>query len=192
MRQYHIAEVNLALMKGAMDDPVMAGFVALLAPMNQLADESPGFVWRLETEDGDSTAIRVFEPEGGKKDDADFINDRQGIVKTEQNNPTYAAMVESVDTSLGRMMQALESKGIADNTAIILTSDHGGLSTRGLENGRSLATSNFPLRQGKGSIFEGGTRVPLIVKWPGHIRVGSTSSVQVTGTDHQRYASPPD
>lgn len=122
--------------------------------------------------------------EGGKKDDFDLVIDRQGVVKTEQNNPTYAAMVESVDESLGRMMQALEAKGISDNTAIILTSDHGGLSTRGLENGRGLATSNAPLRQGKGSIFEGGTRVPLIVKWPGRIRAGSSSSVQVTGTDH--------
>ena len=121
---------------------------------------------------------------GGKRMDADLVTDRQGVTKTIQNNPTYAAMVEKTDDSLGRILQALKDAGVAENTVIIMTSDHGGLSTRGLDNHRQLATSNAPLRQGKGSIFEGGTRVPLIVKWPGKIAVGSISSVQVTGTDH--------
>ena len=121
---------------------------------------------------------------GGGRDDADFVQDRQGMVKTVQNNPGYAAMVEKTDDSLGRILQALKDAGIENNTAVILTSDHGGLSTRGLENGRPVATSNSPLRQGKGSIFEGGTRVPMIVKWPGKVSNGSVSGVQVTGTDH--------
>ncbi|TWT84635.1 Arylsulfatase [Planctomycetes bacterium CA13] len=121
---------------------------------------------------------------GGKKHDADMVTDRQGVNKTVQNNPIYAAMVEQTDDSLGRIMQGLEDAGIDDDTAIILTSDHGGLSTRGLTSNRVLATSNAPLRQGKGSIFEGGTRVPLIVKWPGKIKPNTTSTVQVTGTDH--------
>ena len=121
---------------------------------------------------------------GGKKVDADMITDRHGTVKTKQNNPIYAAMVEKTDDSLGRVVAALEAKGVADNTVIILTSDHGGLSTRGEGNNRALATSNMPLRQGKGSIFEGGTRVPLIVSWPGKIEAGTVSDVQVTGTDH--------
>lgn len=121
---------------------------------------------------------------GGNKDDADFVKDRQGMTKTVQNNPTYAAMIQKTDDSLGRIMQALDDVGIDENTAIILTSDHGGLSTRGLQNSRAVATSNSPLRQGKGSIFEGGTRVPLIVKWPDTIQAGTTSEVQVTGTDH--------
>ena len=91
---------------------------------------------------------------GGKKDDPDFVTDRQGTVKTIQNNPTYAAMVEKTDDSLGRIVKAIEDAGATDNTIVILTSDHGGLSTRGLANGRALATSNAPLRQGKGSIFD--------------------------------------
>ena len=91
---------------------------------------------------------------GGKKVDPDFVTDRKGTVKTIQNNPTYAAMVEKTDDSLGRILDALKRNGIEDNTAVILTSDHGGLSTRGLETSRALATSNAPLRQGKGSIFE--------------------------------------
>ncbi|QDT09660.1 sulfatase [Planctomycetes bacterium K23_9] len=121
---------------------------------------------------------------GGKRDDADLVVDRQSKTKTIQNNPTYAGMIERTDDSLGRIIKALDDAGIENNTAIILTSDHGGLSTRGKDSKRGLATSNAPLRQGKGSIFEGGTRVPLIVKWPGKVMPGSTSPVQVTGTDH--------
>ena len=98
---------------------------------------------------------------GGKKVDADFVTDREGTVKTVQNNPAYAAMIERTDDSLGRIIEALNVNGIEDNTMVILTSDHGGLSTRGAGNNRALATSNSPLRQGKGSIFEGGTRVPI-------------------------------
>lgn len=121
---------------------------------------------------------------GGKKHDPDFVIDREGTVKTVQNNPIYAAMVEKTDDSLGRIVQAIKDADETDNTIIILTSDHGGLSTRGSTNGRALATSNSPLRQGKGSIFEGGTRVPLIVKWPGKIKPSTVSKAQVTGTDH--------
>ncbi len=120
---------------------------------------------------------------GGKRDDKDFVADRQGFTKTIQNNPIYAAMVQSTDQSLGRVVQVIKDAGIDDNTIIILTSDHGGLSTRSLTNRRPVATSNAPFRQGKGSIFEGGTRVPLIVKWPGRVKAGSVSKVQVTGTD---------
>ncbi len=121
---------------------------------------------------------------GGKKVDADLVTDRQGTVKTIQNNPTYAAMVERTDDSLGRVLYALTANGIEDNTAVILTSDHGGLSTRGSGNKRALATSNAPLRPGKESIFEGGTRVSLIVKWPGQVKPNTVSQAQVTGTDH--------
>jgi len=120
---------------------------------------------------------------GGKRNDTDLVKDRQGVTKTIQNNPTYAGMVENTDVNFGRLVKAIEDAGIADNTVIIITSDHGGLSTRGQSNRRPLATSNMPFRQGKGSIFEGGTRVPLIVKWPGVSQAGSVSDVQVIGTD---------
>ncbi|WDI43830.1 sulfatase [Bremerella sp. P1] len=123
-------------------------------------------------------------PQGGGKDDSDFVRDRQGLTKTVQNNPIYAAMIEAADNSLGRIQKALEDAEVDNNTIIILNSDHGGLSTRGLENGRPVATSNLPYRQGKGSIFDGGTRVPMIVKWSGRVTPGTTSAVQVTGTDH--------
>ena len=63
MSTYEVAHLNIAITKGAMDSPVMADFAANLERINALADSSPGFVWRLETEEGDATAIRLFEHE---------------------------------------------------------------------------------------------------------------------------------
>lgn len=76
-----------------------------------------------------------------------------------QKNPVYAAMVESMDESLGRIMEALRKEGILDNTLIIFTSDNGALYS---------VSESHPYRAGKGSEFEGGVRVPLIVYWKGH------------------------
>jgi arylsulfatase A-like enzyme len=123
-------------------------------------------------------------PEGGPKSDRDVAVDNTGQYKTIQNNAVYAGMVESVDTNLGRIVDRLEELGLSENTVLILSSDHGGLSSRGLESNRELATSNLPYRHGKGWLYDGGLRVPLIVKWPGKVEPGSVSSVQVTGTDH--------
>jgi heme-degrading monooxygenase HmoA len=61
MAAHHLAQVNLATLRAPLDGPELAGFVAQLEPINALADRSPGFVWRLQTEDGDATAIRVFD-----------------------------------------------------------------------------------------------------------------------------------
>lgn len=122
--------------------------------------------------------------DAGPKSDADLVKNSTGYHKTIQNNPDYAAMVESVDISVGRIEAKLKALGLDDNTIIILTSDHGGLSSRGLKSSRELATSNEPYRHGKGWIYDGGTRVPLIVKWPRKIKAGAISNVQVTGTDH--------
>ena len=110
--------------------------------------------------------------------------DNTGVFKTVQNNPTYAAMVDSVDENLGRIINKLDSLDLSGNTIIMLTSDHGGLSSRGLENNRELATSNLPYRHGKGWLYGGGIRVPMIVKWPDKIKPGTISRVQLTGTDH--------
>jgi arylsulfatase A-like enzyme len=123
-------------------------------------------------------------PEGGPRSDKDVAVDNSGQYKTVQNNAVYAAMVESVDTNLGRIIERLEELGLSDNTVVILSSDHGGLSSRGLESTRELATSNLPYRHGKGWLYDGGIRVPLIAKWPGKIEAGTVSAVRVTGTDH--------
>ena len=99
-----------------------------------------------------------------------------------QTNTVYAAMIESLDKGIGRITKKLEQLGIADDTAIILTSDNGGLCT--LEGPLTPATYNSPYREGKGFIYEGGIRVPLIVKWPGKTTGGLTSAVPVSSIDH--------
>ncbi len=83
-------------------------------------------------------------------------------------------MVESVDDAVGTIMQTLQEAKLAENTLVIFTSDNGGL--RG-------PTDNTPLRSGKGYAYEGGIRVPLIVRWPGVIAAGTTSAEPVISVD---------
>jgi arylsulfatase A-like enzyme len=93
-----------------------------------------------------------------------------------QTSAVYAAMVESVDQSVGRILDALERYQLTERTVVIVFSDNGGLA-------RPTATSNAPLRSGKGFPFEGGVRVPLIVRWPGVVPAGSTCEDVVTSVD---------
>jgi arylsulfatase A-like enzyme len=97
-----------------------------------------------------------------------------------QNNPTYAAMVQSVDEGVGRVIAKLDALHLSDNTLIVFTSDNGGLSVK--EGPKTPSTSNAPLRAGKGYLYEGGIREPLIVVYPG-IKPGSTSDVPVISND---------
>jgi arylsulfatase A len=96
-----------------------------------------------------------------------------------QNNPVYAAMIESMDESIGRLMRMLEKAG--ENTIFIFTSDNGGLSVK--EGADTPATDNAPLRDGKGYLYEGGLRVPLIVAWPRQIKAGSIDRTPVYSAD---------
>ena len=99
-------------------------------------------------------------------------------VRLIQEHAVYAAMVEAMDEAVGVVLQTLEEQGVADNTIVVFTSDNGGLSTS-----EGHPTSNLPLRAGKGWLYEGGVREPLIVRWPGHTAGGSVSEVPVTSTD---------
>ena len=95
-----------------------------------------------------------------------------------QSDAAYAAMIENLDTNIGRLLDAIEATGQADNTAIVFTSDNGGLSTA-----EGSPTCNAPLNEGKGWMYEGGVREPLIVKWPGVTQPGTVCHVPVTSTD---------
>lgn len=95
-----------------------------------------------------------------------------------QSDPAYASMVWSMDENIGRLLQAVEDAGQTDNTAVFFTSDNGGLSTA-----EGAPTCNYPLHEGKGWMYEGGTREPLIVSWPGVTQPGSRCSVPVTTPD---------
>jgi arylsulfatase A-like enzyme len=99
----------------------------------------------------------------------EFIPEGTGRTKMRQNHPTYAAMVETMDENVGKLLQLLKDLEIEDNTIVIFSSDHGGLSNDGF-NKRNLATSNFPLRAGKGWLYDGGVKIPLFVKWNGHFQ----------------------
>ena len=94
---------------------------------------------------------------------------------TNQKNPTYAAMVDSLDQAVGKVMAALDELNLTDNTIVIFTSDNGGLLG---------STDNAPLRSGKGYPYEGGIRVPVIVRWPAVVQAGWACDVPVTSVDY--------
>jgi arylsulfatase A len=106
---------------------------------------------------------------------ADVVHKYQGKPPTQQKNARYAAMVESVDDAVGRICATLDELGLTDHTVVLFTSDNGGLLP---------VTNNAPLRSGKGYPYEGGIREPLIVRWPGVVRPGSTSDEPVTSVDY--------
>ncbi len=89
-------------------------------------------------------------------------------------DPVYAGEVEQIDLSVGRVMQKLDQLGLAENTVFIFTSDNGGLSD---------ITDNAPLRAGKGTYYEGGIRVPMVIRWPQEVTAGTSTDVPVNGID---------
>ncbi|MCK5135838.1 MAG: sulfatase [Bacteroidales bacterium] len=98
--------------------------------------------------------------------------------RVQQGHPTYASMIETLDNNVGRLMKRIGELEIADHTIVLFMSDNGGLSTS-----EGSPTTNFPLRAGKGWLYEGGIREPMFIKWPGSGSEGSVSSVPVTSTD---------
>ena len=95
-----------------------------------------------------------------------------------QSDPVYAAMIESLDENVGRLLAAVEESGEAENTLVIFTSDNGGLATA-----EGSPTCNAPLAEGKGWMYEGGTREPLFIRWPGKIEADSLCAEPVTSPD---------
>jgi arylsulfatase A-like enzyme len=124
----------------------------------------------------------VHSPHKAKPELIERFKSKPGIAG--HNNPTYAAMIASIDESVGRVMATLDALKLTDNTLLIFASDNGGVGgyeRDGIQGGS--ITDNWPLRNGKGSLYEGGTRVPFIARWPGITKPGTQSSVPTTHVD---------
>ena len=121
------------------------------------------------------------------------LSNRMSKIKQRQDNVQFAAMVESVDESLGRILDKLKELGLNDNTIVIFFSDNGGRSAATFRRSerivtdnmldKGLSTSNLPLRGGKGWLYEGGIRVPMILKWPRHEMKGKECNIPVISID---------
>ena len=109
---------------------------------------------------------------------AEYLEWHGRKVRIVQNNPVYAGMIAAADDGVGQIVRTLKKLGLYDRTLLLFTSDNGGLSTA-----EGMPTSNYPLAGGKGWLYEGGIRVPLIIRWPGKTRPGSVCQVPVTSTD---------
>jgi arylsulfatase A-like enzyme len=121
----------------------------------------------------------------GLLDKTEFADEEQNLptdrprkVRILQKHATYAAMVESMDTHVGRVLNKLKGLGLSKNTVVCFMSDNGGLSTS-----EGSPTSNLPLRGGKGWLYEGGIREPFLIKWPGGAEPGSVCDTPVISCD---------
>lgn len=139
----------------------------------------------------------VHSPFQAKKDLIARFQDKPAVGG--HHDPRYAAMITSLDESVGRVLQTLEKLGLSDNTFVLFSSDNGGVGGyhAALKLPHNGITDNAPLRGGKGMLYEGGIRVPFIARWPGHIPANSTCHEPVITIDlyptflDLAHASPP-
>lgn len=132
-------------------------------------------------------AFSVHSPWNARRDYIDYFLPKADS-KNPQHNPLYAAMVRSLDDGVGNLLKAVDDAGLAEQTIIVFFSDNGGWAyppkatdPEGFQN--MPATSNFPKRSGKASMYEGGTREPCIVVWPGKVKAGSTNDALIQSVD---------
>jgi arylsulfatase A-like enzyme len=112
----------------------------------------------------------------------DLVEEYEKKMKPDEihDNPKYAAMVDELDQSVGQILDKLDELGLRENTLVIFTSDNGGF----LGDEKDEATVNTPLRSGKGHMYEGGIRVPSIVRWPGVTPAGTESHEPISSVDY--------
>jgi len=122
-------------------------------------------------------ALSHYSPHGPIRYSREVMQKYEKILAerpSKHNNAGFAAMIEALDQSVGEILDWLDKKGLAKDTLVIFTSDNGG---------EPALTNNLPLRDGKGSLYEGGVRVPLLARWPGHLPAGATNETRVSGID---------
>jgi arylsulfatase A-like enzyme len=125
--------------------------------------------------------IELYESKAAKlfPDPAEPIVEHNGLSRSRQDNPEFASMVHAVDDSVGAILKSLDELGLADNTVVFFFSDNGGLCTKKTPG----PTCNLPLRSGKGWLYEGGIREPMIVRAPGATEAGSVCETPVISMD---------
>jgi arylsulfatase A-like enzyme len=124
----------------------------------------------------------VHSPWQGKKDLIERFQPKQPAGG--HRSPVYAAMIASVDESVGRVLRTLDELKLADNTLVVFSSDNGGVGgyeREGIQGGS--ITDNAPLKGGKGMLYEGGVRVPYIFRWPGKVAAGAVCDTPITSVD---------
>lgn len=107
-----------------------------------------------------------------------FASEPPREVRTVQEHEVYAAMVEAMDEAVGKVLKSIDDNGLTNDTIVIFFSDNGGLSTS-----EGSPTSNLPYRAGKGWMYEGGIREPLVVRWPAKVKPGGTCDTPIISTD---------
>lgn len=140
---------------------------------DRLADETIAFL-RSEHERPMFACLWTYNPHYPFEAPEELIKNYQGKEGLGLKNPIYGGQIEATDRAVGRVLRELESLGIAEQTLVIFTSDNGGWSG---------ATDNRPLRKGKGYLYEGGLRVPLIICWPGVTSAGQVIDAPVVSMD---------
>lgn len=138
-------------------------FYAVHAPIQTTEDK-----WRTYRNKADSMGIA----------DTGYKMERVLPIRQVQDNPIYAGLVETMDAAVGVVLKALEANGVADNTIVVFTSDNGGVAS-----GDHYATSNLPLRGGKGYQWEGGIKEPFFIKVPWLNKQGTKTDYPVIATD---------
>ena len=183
----------------AVHDPIEGRKDLVKKYSNKLKEIDPpvGESFILETNPDEKKSITRIELDSLLEDDKykgyKIFPNESVKIKQYQDNAEFAGMVESMDESLGRIMKKLKELKLDQNTILIFYSDNGGMSAANFyfpdreiskkELDKAFSTSNLPLRGGKGWMYEGGIRVPLIIKWPGKGLQGFVSNIPVTSPD---------
>ncbi|MEL6274899.1 MAG: sulfatase, partial [Bacteroidota bacterium] len=141
----------------------MLSFYAVHAPLQSTESKWRKYQQKAQKQGVDSVGYRM---------------ERRLPIRIVQDNPVYAGLLEQMDEAIGLVLDKLEELGLTDNTIVVFTSDNGGVAS-----GDAFATTNLPLRGGKGYQWEGGLRVPLFIRNPGQVDPSGTCKWPVTGAD---------